>query len=428
MEKVKNALIKKAIIISGIAFLLGFSLFGAFGGGSSIISAQTSSTSALDVENIKSGDYNVLAEEGSSLPVLTKEQVKEACESLPGKQKENALKFLDYIMEIQDKYKINAIFTLAVFRCESGIASSDARLIEWGTYNLASVSGKYNNQYVTLTHSDGSTQDFRKYPDYKTAIDDFGNLIANSDNYFKGGKYTVDEIGISYCGKDWCTTVKGYMDELYAAVGVQTTEIAENTEDLQSNDTGNSSNTQSSSKGDGYTTVAKLNEKNYKEFKQNSSNASYKSIVYSNERTSIAGSGCGPTSIAIIASGYGLNYTPGTLVNAAKKKYNTDGFYCCIESTYKMLLTAGLKGTIKTNITKDELVKHLKSGKPAAVSTHNNDGKGIFAVDKHYIAVLGINEKNEVYVSNPNYEKKSGWFDIDTLMKYIHAGAILVTS
>lgn len=44
---------------------------------------------------------------------------------------------------------------------------------------------------------------------------------------------------------------------------------------------------------------------------------------------------------------------------------------------------------------------------------------GMYAVNNHIFTVLSINEKNEVYVSNPN-GKERGWQNIDTLFEGNH--------
>lgn len=162
--------------------------------------------------------------------------------------------------------------------------------------------------------------------------------------------------------------------------------------------------------GDGYTKVTTYNNKTYKEYKQ--SKGSYSGDKYSGG--TIASSGCGPTSVAIVASGYGSSYNPGQLIKAAKSKYGVSNFSASPEATGKMLKTAGLKYKSTFSLTKSQLKKHLKSGKPAVLSVNSSCG-GMFTNNTHYIAILAI-KGNDVYVSNPNPKKKTGWVDIADVM------------
>ena len=118
----------------------------------------------------------------------------------------------------------------------------------------------------------------------------FGQLIATSpDYYFSQGKYSVYEIGPDYCeGDAWPKEVSGFMDELYKAAGIDV------------KDEGSETGSSTSAESDGYTKTYTANGKTYKEFKQGQ--GTYKEIKYSDGN--ISSSGCGPTSAAIVASGY----------------------------------------------------------------------------------------------------------------------------
>lgn len=172
----------------------------------------------------------------------------------------------------------------------------------------------------------------------------------------------------------------------------------------------NTSSSGVATSGDGYTQVYSANGRTYKEYKQ--SRGSYKDVKYSSG--TVSSSGCGPTSAAIVASGYGSNYNPGTLIQAAKSKYGVSNFTASPDATGKMLKTAGLSYKQTTGVSKQELQKHLRTGKPAVVSVNNSCG-AMFTGATHYIAILAING-NQVYVSNPNPKKATGWVDISNVI------------
>lgn len=147
----------------------------------------------------------------------------------------------------------------------------------------------------------------------------------------------------------------------------------------------------------------------YKEYKQ--SNGYYTSIHYS--QGNIASSGCGPTSAAIVASGYGSEHDPGTLVNAAYQKYNTNYFLASPDATGKMLTTADIPYIFDNTLTKEEFKGHLRTGKPVVVSVNTACGN-YFTNASHYMAILDYGE-NEVFISNPNPAKLGGWVEVDKI-------------
>ena len=109
-------------------------------------------------------------------------------------------------MYIQNTYKVNAVFAIAVFQKESSCGTNWAAIDE-STYNWASVSG-------------GSG--WKKYSSFNEATRDFGNLIANNGPYFKSGNYTISAIGNKYCvpPEGWINGVSQFVTEMYEIVGI----------------------------------------------------------------------------------------------------------------------------------------------------------------------------------------------------------------
>ena len=150
---------------------------------------------------------------------------------------------------------------------------------------------------------------------------------------------------------------------------------------------------------DGYTTTfTTLNtkhQKTYKEFKQNIesswSNHSYWGGT-------MRENGCGITSLAIIASGYGLNITPEDL----RQKYypHLEG-----EDMQKALKDLGLKSTDfcfhKSYLNKKYIMDWLRTNRPIIICVGSEEENN-WTTSSHYMVLLDINKDGFVYVSNPN--------------------------
>lgn len=336
------------------------------------------------------GDYIVdITKSDSNLVIKDKKTLIKAFKGYTTNKK--LIANVDTFLEMQDKYKVNAVFAAAVSIKETTAGTKGHAICCKNWFNYQPIKD--------MVKGDSS---WASFSDEKDSIMGFGQLIATSpDYYFSQGKYSVYEIGPDYCeGDAWPKEVSGFMDELYKAAGIDV------------KDEGSETGSSTSAESDGYTKTYTANGKTYKEFKQGQ--GTYKEIKYSDGN--ISSSGCGPTSAAIVASGYGKDYNPGTLVEAAKKKYHASSFTASPEATGKMLKTAGLDYTETFSLSKEQLKKHLQSGKPVVMSVDNSCG-GLFTDHTHYIAILDINKKgNKVYVANPS-SKASGWIDIDKVIK-----------
>jgi len=136
---------------------------------------------------------------------------------------------------------------------------------------------------------------------------------------------------------------------------------------------------------------------NYTNYKQ--AGMSWSKIPYS--YGTIGSSGCGPTSVAICASGFGIKLNPGQLV----QKWTGAKLYASYTSNGKLLNMIGLK---QTKVSGATLLKHLATGKPAIGRCR----KGYYTSGGHYIAIVGIRDNNgvtQVYISNPGSRSKTGW-------------------
>lgn len=171
----------------------------------------------------------------------------------------------------------------------------------------------------------------------------------------------------------------------------------------------------------------------YREYRQNK--GSYMNDTYwvdnnPNDQDTIAYAGCGPSSIAIVASGYGLNYDPGDVGNDMGGA-NAITSYITLKAELEKLGFGAKVVHYNGTSAKNEAKEWLKTGKVSLVSVgvkgSLNDQR--FANVSHIMALLDYKEDtNEVYVANPNVYKTDGhgWIDFDTVCGYIDGYFILV--
>ena len=157
--------------------------------------------------------------------------------------------------------------------------------------------------------------------------------------------------------------------------------------------------------GDGYYSLTKVNGKVYKNYRQNlvSYAKTQKYFNYNKEdgTNTFGGSGCGPTSLAIIASGYGIDKTPGDIAKIITDKY---GDYTTVSILSDVLEEIGVKNEYRTGDdakTKIEKIReNLKSGNPVAICVEN-PGDGKYSSSTHWMALLDIDDSDNVTISNP---------------------------
>ena len=174
---------------------------------------------------------------------------------------------------------------------------------------------------------------------------------------------------------------------------------------------------------DGYDNLFSWQEKNYKEFKQNK--GSWAKKVYWDD--TMQTQGCGITAIAIIASGYGKDITPETLRKSYYPHLEGDSIPKVLKKDYEINCTDFVYQ--ESHFTKEYILNHLKKGKPIIVCVVNKPTIK-WTTSSHYLVLLGSNEEDKVYVSNPNGErnssKASNWYSTDDILPYI-VKAVFVT-
>lgn len=166
-----------------------------------------------DFTEFTSAGLIVKVDEPGALQPLTQQQIEEIISKrYSGKAYSNLMSSIDAFMSIQNRYHINAIFAIAVTQIESSCGVNWAA-IKPATYNWFSIKGSYNGD---------SMNGWRKYPSFKVAVEDFGELIGTGSAYFAGGNTSIGSIGESYCppGDEWSRAVSQFVKEMYELVGI----------------------------------------------------------------------------------------------------------------------------------------------------------------------------------------------------------------
>lgn len=340
------------------------------------------------------GGYIVDTTKSSENLVLDAKQLETAIEKWAGsgtKRKNLDSVGANKFIELQNKYNVNAVFAIAVFQQENGCgANKDAKLIKNNTNNWGSVKGSYNGNSWT----DASGNTWCVYPSYTEATEAFMKLIKN--NYFSEGKISVESISEKYCpsSKTWAPGVTAIMTEIYKDAGVNVSE--------QKSVTG----------GNGYTTTY-TNQfgREFKEYKQNGAPYS-NNRIYDSEST-VSTAGCGVTSVAIVASGYGINKNPYECYLVNKDLTNS-----LRAMGFKVTEMGRFEGrNTGVPFDRNKIIEHLKSGNPVIIYVLKSAGS-TFTTDKHYMALLDVKDNgNYIYVSDPWLTGHTGWQPATLLFK-----------
>lgn len=168
----------------------------------------------------------------------------------------------------------------------------------------------------------------------------------------------------------------------------------------------------------GYTTTYTSKVGIHKLFKQNAGYYASQLYVATESKGPISGNGCCPTSLAIVASGYGIQTDPGKTAELMGGTRGTQ--QSSASNAARVLRGLGLNASdfygVNAN-TATTIREHLKSGGTVMISVRGSNPYGtLFTNNNHWIAVLGINETtDEVFVGNPNH-KANGWYKLDQVV------------
>lgn len=332
------------------------------------------------------GDFDVHDE---SLFITDLETLKRAFQggySKSEKLVENAQAFLD----MQQKYKVNAIFAASVSITETGAGTAGNAIAYTGGTNprtgkvwqaVGSYNGeKWNNWFDVKTnskthygiiHNGEGEGHYKIYSSIAESIDGFGYNIAEGSYYYKEGRYTVASMGERMCPncdayptqmEDWIAATLAQITKFYNAIG----------KDISSE----------TSPGNYSGEVIRYYQNDY-------ANVPYGS-------STISKSGCGPTSFAMVATTLtGRTITPRDIIAWCGGSYYIKGsgtawgFFSAAARHY------GFSCTQTNNFSQVE--DALKNGKLVISS----QSKGLFTNGGHFILLTKM-ENGLIYVNDPN--------------------------
>lgn len=155
---------------------------------------------------------------------------------------------------------------------------------------------------------------------------------------------------------------------------------------------------------DGYfTTFTSIDnhKKIYIEYKQNS-NSSWKNNQYWGG--TMAENGCGITALATILSGYNKKYNPEDLRQKYYPVLDYDKLSKELSNTFNIKNTDFYYDSFY--LSKEKLQEHLKTNRPILICVWNHPHDNRWTTASHYMVLLATDDKDMVYVSNPNRWKK----------------------
>ena len=260
-----------------------------------------------------------------------------------------------------------------------------------------------------------------KYPDMRENPDDeidWQKIVNNSDTLqgiikFKRADSNNKKTTMVYANPE---EFQGYIDEYNSTGSDEAKNNALTHFTLKQTSTFSAGGSQNSGQevygqdgySEEYTSSMGITYKHYKQI-----HGSYSTNPYWSG--TIRSDGCGPTSVAILASGVlKSSYTPGDIAAQMTEKFGRSGTTSS-EHLKIELQSLGMKNvSVNYNPTASVIQESLKSGKVMLVSVNS---KTIFTGGKHIMALLDIASDGKVYIGNPSSDTKYGWYDVNEILK-----------
>lgn len=173
-------------------------------------------------------------------------------------------------------------------------------------------------------------------------------------------------------------------------------------------------------------TTIKDYQKTYIEYKQNG-DSSWSSKQYWGG--TMSENGCGITAISIILSGYGKNFTPEELRQKYYPVLNYDSLSKELSDTFNVKNSNFYYDSV--HLSKEKLQEHLQTNRPILICVWNKPHNNRWTSASHYMILLAVDDKDMVYISNPNGgkndSKSSGWYSFNEILPYL-AKALYIES
>ena len=167
-----------------------------------------------------------------------------------------------------------------------------------------------------------------------------------------------------------------------------------------------------------FTTFTTLEGRTYREYKQNGIAPWAENEYWDGEMKK---TGCGITALSIILSGYDAEYTPEDLRNMYVPYMDYTYMHEELSDTFGIDASYFLYDYDSKSA--ESIITHLQSGSPILVCVWNEPEKNRWTTESHYMVLLAADDKDMVYVSNPNglmnRHNSSGWYHIDEITPYI---------
>lgn len=172
---------------------------------------------------------------------------------------------------------------------------------------------------------------------------------------------------------------------------------------------------------DGYfTTFTTIDshKKTYIEYKQNGDSSWSEKEYWGG---TMADNGCGITALAIILSGYDKKYSPEDLRQKYYPVLNYDSLSKELSNTFKIENSGFYYDSVY--FSQKKLQEHLQTNRPILVCVWNSPHDNRWTTASHYMVLLATDNKDMVYISNPNGgyndSKSSGWYHFKEIIPYI---------
>lgn len=162
-------------------------------------------------------DFDINTDHQNSLPKLNEEQLRQIVNNSDSSQeaKNNMLSVIPDLVKYQDKYKVNAVFVMALIQAESGWGTG-WDLIDPSTYNWASILGNLNGGYI-----DRNGKSWNKYNNFSEATEPLFQMISDPKGYYFGNqKYTIHKIGVTWNNESWSSTISSYIQYFYDIINI----------------------------------------------------------------------------------------------------------------------------------------------------------------------------------------------------------------
>ena len=205
--------------------------------------------------------------------------------------------------------------------------------------------------------------------------------------------------------------------EIVQATGVSTT-IKSTSSSAGSNTSSNSGNNMIvsySESGDGYSSITEVDGKTYRNYKQYEGSYAGNPFGYG----TISDSGCGPTSVTIVLSGYKLDYSPGEVVQRMSSEVAKSSNSFRLSDLLNLYEIDNERKTYESFSTiVNDIRENLSAGRPVLVGIEGTPD-GTYSYGDHWVVILGEKD-GHIIVSNPGRSDSSTPTD-DTLENFIQS-------